>query len=241
LIIEGRNPVLEALKGKREIYRLLVAQDVESRFRQNLEELARKKGVFVEVVSNSELREYSQTGASQGVMAFSNDKKLLGLKELLELPVKGKEPLYLILDGIEDPRNFGAILRSADGFGVDGVIIRERRSVGLTPAAIKASAGAFEYVNICQVVNIAQAITELKKYGIWIAGTAGDADMTVYKADLKSPLGIVVGNEGKGISRLVREKCDFVISIPMLGTLSSLNVSVAVGVVLYEVARQRRG
>lgn len=233
--------MIEALKGEQEIYRLLISQDIESRFRKSLEALAKRRGVTVEVVPGSELKRHSQTGACQGVMAFSSDKEFLSLRELLRLSQDRKElPLFLILDGVEDPRNFGAILRSADAFGVHGVIIRERRSVGLTPSAIKASAGASEHVNICKVANIAQALMELKKQGIWIAGTASDADLMLNHVDLKRALGIVVGNEGKGISRLVRDKCDFVMAIPMLGALSSLNVSVATGVMLYEVDRQRR-
>lgn len=241
MIIEGRNPVMEALKADREIYRLLLSEEVEGKFRKQLEALAKRRGVRVEVVPRSELMQYSETEAAQGVIAFSSEKEYVSLTELLKLSdEKEGYPLFLILDGVEDPRNFGAILRSADAFGVDGVIIRERRSVGLTPAAIKASAGAFQYVNICKVTNIAQAVTQLKKHGIWIAGTAGDADAALFDVDLRRPLGIVVGNEGKGISRLVREKCDFTIAIPMLGSLSSLNVSVATGVILYEVARQWR-
>lgn len=241
MIIEGRNPVIEALKGGREVYRLLVSSDTESKFRKRLDALARMRGVSVEVVEGSEIKRHSQTGAAQGVMAFLSDKEFLSLSELLRVSREKKElPLFLILDGLEDPRNFGAILRSADAFGVHGVIIRERRSVGLTPSAIKASAGASEYVNICKVANIAQAITDLKKEGIWIVGSASDADVTLYDADFRIPLAIVVGNEGKGMSRLVGEKCDFVVAIPMSGVLSSLNVSVAAGVMLYEVTRQQR-
>jgi 23S rRNA (guanosine2251-2'-O)-methyltransferase len=174
------------------------------------------------------------------VVAFAAAKEYITLEELLSISVeKGEPPLYCILDGLEDPHNLGAIMRTADAAGVHGIIIRNRREVGLTPVVAKASAGAIEYVPVARVANIAQTIEALKKKGVWVVGVEASGEIPFDKVDFKLPTAIVVGGEGAGIADLVRKKCDVLASIPMRGKISSLNASVAAALVMYEAYRQR--
>jgi len=177
---------------------------------------------------------------SQRVVAYTVGKEFVGLDDLFVVSSeKNESPFYLVLDGIEDPQNLGAMLRTAEATGVHGVIVRSRRSVGLTPAVAKASAGAIEYVPVARVVNIAQTIETLKRHGVWVVGIDMAGKLNYTRVDFKLPTAVVIGGEGKGLSELVRKRCDVVASIPMKGKISSLNVSVAVAVVIYEILKQR--
>ncbi|MGA9049204.1 MAG: 23S rRNA (guanosine(2251)-2'-O)-methyltransferase RlmB [Dehalococcoidia bacterium] len=240
-IIEGKNPVLEALKAGRPISKILLDKGIRGQGAvDQIVRLAKIKGVEIEYVDKHAMDRQSATDSYQGVMALAAAKKYVGLTDLLAISQAKKEPaLYLMLDGIEDPHNLGAILRTADAAGVHGVVIRERRAVGITPAVTKASAGAVEYVPVAIVSNIAQAIEALKKNGVWAVGIdmAGETDYNL--VDLRLPTAIVIGGEGRGLSDLVRKRCDFTAAIPMKGKISSLNASVAAAVVMYEAVRQR--
>ena len=240
-VIEGRNPVLEALRSGRSVNRVLLAIDMgrHSAVAEILR-LARAAKIPVDYVHRSVIDEASMTSAHQGVIAYAAAKEYAELEDLLELSrERGEPPLYCILDGIEDPHNLGAILRTAEASGIHGVVIRSRRAVGLTAAVAKASAGAVEYMPVARVANIAQAIRTLKKNNVWVVGIdlGGEADYT--QVDFNWPTAIVIGAEGKGVSELVRKKCDSIASIPMKGQISSLNASVAAALVMYEAFRQR--
>ena len=240
-IIEGRNPVIEALRAGRPITRILM--DRNSQLHGATEKIiqsAKTRGVAVEMVDRQVIERQSVTASSQGVIAFASAKDYVYLEDLFLLSHEKQEPpLYLVLDGIEDPHNLGAMLRTAEASGVHGVIIREKRAVGLTPAVVKASAGAVEYVPVAMVTNISQAIITLKKNNVWVTGIdmAGVQDYS--KVDFSLPAAIVIGGEGKGLSDLARKRCDSIASIPMKGKVSSLNASVAAAVVMYEALRQR--
>jgi len=240
-IIEGRNPVLEALRSGRSINKILLSKNVERHGAiAELIHLAYTEGIPVEYVDRQAIDRLSKTGANQGVIALSSPGKYTELDELLSLPGQKNEPaLFVILDGIEDPHNLGAILRTAEAAGAHGVIVRERRAVGLTSVVEKASAGALEYMPVARVTNISQAIDTLKRRNIWVTGVdqSGDTDYTAI--DYKPPSAIVIGSEGKGLSQLVKKNCDFLAFIPMRGKISSLNASVAAGVVMYEIVKQR--
>jgi 23S rRNA (guanosine2251-2'-O)-methyltransferase len=240
-IIEGRNPVLELLKAGRSVNKILLASNVQRHsIIAEIIELAKTKGTPVEFVDESIIRRLSFTVASQGIIAYVSSKEYISLDDLLAVSKSKNEPsLYCILDGIEDPQNLGAILRTADATGFHGVVVRERRAVGLTPIVAKVSAGAIEYIPVARVANISQAIESLKKANIWVVGIdmAGRIDYT--KIDYKLPTAIVIGNEGKGLSDLVGKRCDTIVSIPMKGNISSLNASVATAIVMYEAFRQR--
>jgi 23S rRNA (guanosine2251-2'-O)-methyltransferase len=240
-IIEGRNPVIEALRAGRPISKILMDRNAQSHgAAAQILQLAKGKGVMIELVDKQIIDRQSVTGSSQGVMAFAAAKDYVSLDDLFSISLEKQEPaLYLVLDGIEDPHNLGAMLRTAEATGVHGVVIRERRAVGLTPAVVKASAGAVEYVPVAMVTNISQAIIALKKNNVWVTGidTAGEQDYT--KVDFNLPAAIVIGGEGKGLSDLARKRCDSIASIPMKGKVSSLNASVAAAVVMYEALRQR--
>ena len=239
--IEGRNPVIEALKSNRPLNKILLAGNIgKHSVIAELLYLARSKGIPVEHVAREALDRLSTTGAHQGVIAFAAVKEYLELEELFAISQqKGEPPLYCILDGIEDPQNLGAILRTAEGSGVHGLIIRERRAAGLTGAVARASAGAVEYVPVARVTNISQAIETLKEKGVWVAGIDAAGKTDFRKADFKSPTAIVIGSEGKGLSDLVRKRCDYLVSIPMRGKINSLNASIAAALVMYEALRQR--
>ena len=239
-LIIGRNPVMEALKSGREIDKMLVAKDGEGSIKKIIG-MAKEKNLFYQFVEKTALDRIADGGVHQGVIAYISTYEYCDPEDLLEKAhQKGEDPFLIILDGIEDPHNLGAIMRTADGAGAHGIIIPKRRAAGITDVVAKASAGAVEYVPVAKVSNIAQTIEKLKGKGVWIG--ACDMDGTEYdKADLKGSLALVIGAEGQGVSRLVKEKCDFILSIPMSGQISSLNASNAAAVLMYEVRKQRKG
>lgn len=240
-IIEGRNPVIEALRAGRPISRILIDRNAQLHgAAAQIVQSAKSRGVVVELVDKQDIESQSQTGASQGVIAFAAAKDYVDLDDLFSISRGRREAaFYLVLDGIEDPHNLGAILRTAEATGVHGVVIRERRAVGLTPAVVKASAGAVEYVPVAMVTNISQAILTLKKNNIWVTGIDMAGGQNYSQMDFNPPTAIVIGGEGKGLSELARKRCDSIASIPMKGKISSLNASVAAAVVMYEALRQR--
>jgi 23S rRNA (guanosine2251-2'-O)-methyltransferase len=241
--IFGINPVLEALKAGRPIQRLMIAeQRKQDRDVLMILRLARDAGVEVRTVGRDTLDREAPHASHQGVVALVAARKYATLDDILRIPAeKGQVPLFLVLDGVEDPRNLGAILRTAETAGVHGVIIPERRAAGLTEAVAKAAAGAVEYVSVVKVVNIALTLEELKKAGIWVFGAEVGTDTVYWDADFTRPAALVLGGEDRGVRRLVREKCDYLVSLPQRGRIQSLNVSVAAGILLYEVMRQRAG
>ncbi|MDD7182575.1 23S rRNA (guanosine(2251)-2'-O)-methyltransferase RlmB [Peptostreptococcus anaerobius] len=238
-LIEGRNPVLEALKNDREIEKILVNKDSKEGSIKKIIAIAKEKSIVIQNVDRHKLDEMSESHSHQGVIALTAEYKYYELDEILEIPrSKGEDPFFIILDEITDPHNLGSIIRTADAVGAHAVIIPKRRSVHITPVVAKASAGAVEYVPVCIVTNIVNTINTLKENGLWIAAVDMDGK-TFYEQNLSGALALVVGSEGKGISRLVKKNCDFTVSMPMSGNVSSLNASVAGGILLYEVYRQR--
>jgi len=237
--IEGKNPIIEALKSDVNIEKIMVAKGRRETGAQELFDLAKDKKIKVQLVDRKKLDFTSQTGQHQGIIAIASEYEYSSLEEILDsASAKGESPFIVILDKITDPHNFGAIIRTANACGAHGIIIPKNRSVDISPVAVKASAGAIEYTAICKVTNLTQTIKDLKKQGLWIAG-ADVEGKKYYSNNLKGPMAIIIGNEGEGISRLVKEECDFLISIPMYGNIESLNASVATGIILSEVARQR--
>jgi 23S rRNA (guanosine2251-2'-O)-methyltransferase len=235
MIVYGINPVLEALKVGR-VTSVWMVQGANPRLQQ-VADLARQKGVAVRSRDGQSLDRLAEGGVHQGVVAELRETGPLSVEDL----VRGAAatPLIVVLDGIEDPHNVGAIFRTADAAGVDGVIRQSRRAAPLGGVVAKASAGAVAHVKVADVVNIARAIEELKEAGVWTIGLAGDADKRYDEIDFTVPSALVLGAEGDGLRRLVRERCDWLVSIPMRGQVDSLNVSVAAGVVLFEAVRQR--
>ncbi len=239
--IEGINPLIEALKSNRPINRILLASNIGRHTAiGEIIHLARDAGIPVEYVPREILDKQSYTRAHQGVIAYAAVKEYINLDDLLAISrEKGEIPLYIILDGIEDPQNLGSMLRTAETSGVHGVIIRSRRAVGLTAAVARASAGAVEYIPVARVHNISQAILDLKKNDVWVIGIDRDGQVDYTRIDYKLPTAIVIGSEGKGISPLVKKRCDSLAAIPMRGKITSLNASVAAALVMYEAFRQR--
>lgn len=237
--IFGRNPVMEALKSNRTINKIWLAKGEQKGSVREIVALAKEKRIAVQMVERSKLDKMFPHENHQGVAASVASADYVAWQDIVDAArQKGEDPLLVILDELEDPHNFGAILRSVDAVGAHGVIIPKRRAVPLTDGVAKASAGAIEHVPVARVSNLVQVIEELKKQGIWIAGADLHGEY-MHKQDLTGPLAIVVGSEGKGLGKLVRESCDYVVSIPMQGKINSLNASVATGVLLYEVYRQR--
>ncbi len=238
--IEGRNPVIEALKSGRDIDKILVAEGSNQGSIRKIVAIAKDKRIVVQYVNRSKLDSICDSRSHQGVVALVSAHTYKTIEYILDQAKKlGEHPFVIILDEIEDPHNLGAIIRTAECAGVHGIIIPKRRSVGLTPIVAKTSAGAIEYMPVAKVTNISSAIEELKENGLWIYGADMAGDENYFEKDLSGPIGIVIGNEGKGISRIVKEKCDFLVKIPMRGKVSSLNASVATSVITYEVLRQR--
>ncbi len=237
--IEGRNPVLEAFRSGKTIDKLFVLDGCQDGPVRTIIREAGKQDTIINYVSKERLDQLSETGKHQGVVAISAAYAYAEIEDLLRAAEeKGEPPFLILLDGIEDPHNLGAILRTANVCGAHGVIIPKRRAVGLTPAAVKASAGAVNYTPVAKVPNLSNTIRELKERGMWFA--CADMDGTaMYDLNLTGPIGLVIGNEGEGVSRLVRENCDMTAAIPMRGEIGSLNASVAAGVLAYEVVRQR--
>jgi len=238
--IEGRNPVIEALKSGRAINKIFIAKGEREGSIKYIMALAKEAGVVVQEVDKAKLDRMSSTHAHQGVIAGVAAAEYVELEDILRrAEEKNEHPFIILLDGITDGGNLGSILRTADAVGAHGVVIPKRRAAGLNAAVSKASAGAIEYVPVARVVNMAQTIEALKKKGIWVAGTDTTGEKPFYSVDLKGPIALVIGSEGEGMSRLVREKCDFVVSIPMKGRISSLNAAVAGAIVMYEISKQR--
>lgn len=241
-MIEGRNALTEALKSGRTIDKVFVAEGETDKALARLAAQAKEAGAVVVPTDRRKLDQMSPTGAHQGVMAQVAAHEYATLEDILRRAAdRGEAPLLVLCDELSDPHNLGAILRTAECAGAHGVVIPKRRSVGLTAVVSKTSAGAVEYMPVARVGNMAAAIRELKENGVWIFGTAADGNTDLYHADLKGPAAIVIGNEGQGMSRLVAESCDFRVSIPMKGRISSLNASAAAAILLYEAVRQRNG
>jgi 23S rRNA (guanosine2251-2'-O)-methyltransferase len=234
----GFNPVLEAIKSGRKITAIYISRQRHEQI-QKIIELAKAEGIRIEF-ADKEFFDSKFHKGHQGVAAVVEKRRILSIDELLAAHEKKEESaFFLILDLIEDPRNFGAILRVADAAGVHGVVFQSYRSAGITPIVSKASAGALEYVNLVEVVNIKHAIYKMKRLNITIAGAEAGSELTPWDIDMKGPMAFVIGSEGQGLRKTVREMCDFVVSLPMRGKVNSLNVSVATGILLYEVLHQR--
>ncbi len=240
--LEGRNALTEALRSGRTIDKVFIASGDTDRALQHLAAQAKEAGAVVVPVDRRKLDAMSVTRSHQGVIALAAARDYYTIDDLLqEAADRGEAPLLVICDELSDPHNLGAILRSAECAGAHGVIIPKRRSVGLTATVAKASAGAVEYMKVAKVSNINNAIGELKEKGVWIFGTAAEGSVPMYRADLTGPAAIVIGNEGDGMSQLVRKNCDMLMHIPMKGQISSLNASAAASILLYEAVRQRLG
>ena len=238
-IIFGRGPVGEALKSDREIDKLLIKKGAYSHAMVPIIEAAKKRGIVLQQTETAKLDKLAGGGNHQGVIAMVSAYSYVTVKDILERArAKCESPFVIICDRITDPHNLGAVIRTANCVGASGVIIPKRGSAGVNSVVMKTSVGAAEYTPVAKVTNIAQTIEELQREGLWI--TAADMDgESMYDIDLKGAIGIVVGSEGSGVSRLVREKCDFVASVPMCGEINSLNASVAAAVLMYEALRQR--
>ncbi len=240
--IEGRNALTEALRSGRTVDKVFIAAGETDRALQHLAAQAKEAGAVVVPVDRRKLDAMSASHSHQGVIALAAAREYFTLDDLLEEAASRNEaPLLVICDELSDPHNLGAILRTAECAGAHGVVIPKRRSVGLTAVVAKASAGAVEYMKVARVTNISAAIEELKRKGVWVYGTAAEGSAPMYEADLSGPTAIVIGSEGDGMSRLVREKCDAMVHIPMKGRISSLNASNAASILLYEAVRQRSG
>lgn len=239
LTIEGRNAVIEAFRAGKTIDKLFVLDGCQDGPVRTILREAKKTDCIVNFVKKERLDQMSETGKHQGVIAYAAAYEYGTVEEMLENAKQKNEQLFLILlDNIEDPHNLGSIIRTANQVGAHGVIIPKRRAVGLTATVAKASAGAINYTPVAKVTNLVKTMDELKKQGMWfVCGDMGGESM--YSLDLTGPMGVVIGNEGEGVSRLVKENCDFVATIPMFGDIDSLNASVAMGVLSYEIVRQR--
>jgi len=239
-IIEGRNAVLEAFRAGRPIDKLFVLKGCGDGPVKSILREADKCGTIIQSVAKERLDQISSTGKHQGVIAYAAAYSYSEVEDILaKAEEKGEDPFVFILDGIEDPHNLGAIIRTANQAGAHGVIIPKNRAVGLTEIVAKTSAGALNYTPVAKVTNITQTMKDLKKKGLWFVCGAMDGE-EMYRVNMKGPIGLVIGNEGSGVSRLVREECDMVASIPMKGDIDSLNASVAAGVMAFEIVRQRR-
>lgn len=237
--LEGRNAVIEAYRAGKTIDKLFVLEHCKEGSMNTVLREAKKHDTIINYVKKERLDQMSETGKHQGVIAYIAAFEYATVDDILKKAEdKGEPPFVVILDDIEDPHNLGAIIRTANLAGAHGVIIPKHRAAGLTATAVKASAGAVSYTPVAKVTNISKTIEELKDKGLWFV-CADMGGTTMYDLDLKGPIGLVVGNEGKGVSRLVKEKCDFIASIPMFGDIDSLNASVATGVLAYEIVRQR--
>ena len=239
LTIEGRNAVMEAFRSGKPIDKLFVLDGCQDGPVRSIIREARKHDTIINYVAKERLDQLSEMGKHQGVIAFAAAYEYAQVEDMMALAKeKGEAPFLFLLDNIEDPHNLGAIIRTANLAGAHGVIIPKRRAAGLTATVAKTSAGALNYTPVAKVTNLGQTIEELKKQGMWFVCADMDGE-TMYRLDLKGPIGMVIGNEGEGVSRLVKEKCDFTASIPMKGDIDSLNASVAAGVLAYEIVRQR--
>ena len=237
--IEGRNAVLEAFRAGKTIDKLYIQNGCHDGIMNTISREARKGDTIINYVAKERLDQMSSTGKHQGVIAQAAAYEYAELEEIFaKAEEQGEPPFIFLLDEIEDPHNLGAIIRTANLAGAHGIIIPKRRAAGLTATVVKASAGALNYTSVVKVTNLAQTIEELKKRGLWFV-CADMGGETMYRLNLTGPIGLVIGNEGEGVSRLVKEKCDYIASIPMKGNIDSLNASVAAGVLAYEIVRQR--
>ena len=236
--IVGRNAVKEALRGERSVQRLLVADDKAKNSLRDIVALAKKQHIEVRLVPQKQLAKYAEEVPHQGVVAFVNAIQFKDLGEVLQ-ETTDQAPLLIWTDGGEDPHNMGAIIRTAECIGATAVLVPKRHNAPINATVAKTSAGAVELMPIVQVGNVAQTIKQLQKQGFWVMGAHMEGDRTLYEADMTLPTVLVIGNEGKGISRIVKEACDFLVTIPMYGSLNSLNASVAAAVLMYEAVRQR--
>lgn len=239
LTIEGRNAVLEAFRSGKTIDKLFVLDGCQDGPVRTIVREAKKYDTIINYVAKERLDQMSETGKHQGVIAYAAAYEYAEVEDMLKLAEeKGEPPFLFLLDGIEDPHNLGAIIRTANLAGAHGVIIPKNRAAGLTATVARTSAGALNYTPVAKVTNLAKTIEDLKKEGLWFV-CADMGGTTMYDLNLKGPIGLVIGNEGEGVGRLVKEKCDMVASIPMKGDIDSLNASVAAGVLAYEIVRQR--
>lgn len=238
--IEGRQPVLEALKAGRKVRMLYIAEGASGETLAEIRKRAEQRGVPVRHVSRGELNKLAVTGADQGVIAVGEPIGLVEPDDILNTAYEaGQDPFILVLDHIQDPQNFGSIIRTAEAAGVHGIIIPKNRSVSITPTVEKVSAGAVEYVGISQA-NIASSLDYLKTRGCWVIGTDAGAPQDCFEVSLTGPVALVIGSEGQGMGRLVKEKCDLMVKLPMLGKVNSLNAANAASILVYEILRQRR-
>lgn len=237
--IIGRNPVLEALRSERDINKIWISEGSQKGSMLPLIGLAKEKKVFVQIVPKKKIDQMVE-GIHQGVIAQVAAYDYVELDDLFAKAAERDEaPFFMILDEIEDPHNLGSIMRTADAVGAHGIIIPKRRAVGLTATVAKASTGAIEYIPVARVTNLSRAVEELKERGVWIVGTDAKGSDDYRNMDGKMPIGLVIGSEGKGMARLMKEKCDFLIRLPMAGKVTSLNASVAASLLMYEVYRKR--
>lgn len=240
-MIEGRNAVLEAFRSGKPVDKLFVLDGCQDGPVRTIVREAKKHDTLVQFVDKERLSQLSQTGRHQGVIAYTAAYEYAQVEDMLALAEeRGEDPFLILLDDIEDPHNLGAIIRTANLAGAHGVIIPKRRAVGLTATVAKTSAGAINYTPVAKVTNLTKTMKELKEKGLWFV-CADMGGESMYKLNLTGPIGLVIGNEGEGVSRLVKETCDFVASIPMKGDIDSLNASVATGILAYEIVRQRLG
>lgn len=237
--VEGRNAVIEALRSEKPVDKLYILDGCQDGPVMTIKRMAKNKDIYVKYVAKERLDQMSDTGHHQGVIAIAAAYEYAQVDDILEnARKKGEAPFIFLLDNIEDPHNLGAIIRTANLAGAHGVIIPKNRAVGLTATVARTSAGALNYTPVARVTNLSKTIEELKKEGLWFV-CADMGGESMYKLNLTGPIGLVIGNEGEGVSRLVKEKCDFIASIPMKGDIDSLNASVAAGVLAYEIVRQR--
>ncbi len=239
-IIEGKNAVIEAIRAGRSLDKIFLVRGSGDKSLAFIAASARDNGVVVTECDRRKLDGMSSTGAHQGVIAVAAAREYCQPEEILAYAAEcGQAPFVVVCDGIEDPRNLGAVIRCAECAGAHGVIIPKRRSAGITAAADKASAGAAEHMRIARVPNLTAAIKDLKKQGLWVYGAEAGGDARLWHTDMTGPICLVIGSEGAGISRIVRESCDFIISIPLMGQVNSLNASAAAAILMYEIVRQR--
>lgn len=240
-ILSGKNPVLEALRSGREMNKVWIAEGVKKAGIAELLQLAREAGIIVLFVPKNKVDQLTDGANHQGIAASVAAYRYADIDELFASALlRNEDPFFLILDELEDPHNLGSILRTADATGVHGVIIPKRRAVGLTSVVAKTSTGAIEHIPVVRVGNLAQTVDDLKKRGVWIAGTDAQGSADYRRMDAKLPLAVIIGSEGKGMSRLLKEKCDFLYHMPMVGKVTSLNASVAAALLMYEVLRNRQ-
>ena len=238
--IEGRNPVLEVLRSDRPVNKIFIEKGNSDPILARIASLARGKAIPIQYVDKRKLDMMSLTRIHQGVILDVAVQEYAEVEDILNIASeRGEDPFIIILDGITDTNNFGSIIRSAECAGAHGIIIPKRRSATLNATVAKVAAGAQEFIAIARVVNLAQTVRDLKKKGIWMAGADPDGEKAYYEAGLKGPIGLVIGSEGEGISRVIREECDFLVRIPMKGRISSLNAGVAAGLMMFEISRHR--